>query len=298
LKTHKTTTLNEIEGLAKSIRENLVKLDNLFYPNKNTLKKDADAHLSHNLNPTAQVSQVSPNLQAQKQAATPDAIKEPLSPRTSGAPFKLDSNSKPKQYTYPITSESMKIGKYSLHDLIGCQESTCGENTNHAMVTKGVNKDTASRSVYGLMPLTIYELAEKHRPLRNTPLGKRILETKGDWKEINKIVEGNRDIDKELMDHHIAYGTERISKFSNNPEEYPILIGVANKAGYRGTRIMYSKGGLEAVKNHEYYGQLMGRANELNKGGPLKQKLDKLHQDIKDHKEQRETTNANQVAAL
>jgi hypothetical protein len=296
MKIYEKTALIEIEDLAKNIRENLVKLDNLFYPNKSDLKKDA--HLSHDLNHVAQVSQTSPNLSAQKQSATPDAIKEPLSPRTSGAPFKLDSNSKPKQYTYPVTSESMKIGKYSLHDLIGCQESTCGENTDHALVTTGVNAGTASRSAYGLMPLTIYELAQKHRPLKNSPLGKRILDTKGDWEKINEIVEGNRDIDKELFDHHIDYGKERVSKFSNNPEEYPTLIGVANKAGYAGTRQLYAKGGIEAVKNHEYYGQLMGRAGELDRDGPLKQKLDNLHKDIKDHKEQRESINIKNIASL
>lgn len=66
-------------------------------------------------------------------------------------------------------------------------ESSSGKFRNHPVVNSGVQKGTRAVSSYGLMPRTLYDLAQKNPDFQKSQLGQQILETGGDPEAINKL---------------------------------------------------------------------------------------------------------------
>lgn len=80
--------------------------------------------------------------------------------------------------------------------IIAQLESSNGKFRNHPVVNSGIQRGTRAISSYGLMPNTVYEMAQKYKPFRDSPLGKQILQTQGNPEAINQITADSMNDDE------------------------------------------------------------------------------------------------------
>lgn len=66
-------------------------------------------------------------------------------------------------------------------------ESSGGKFREAPTVDQGVQAGTHAVSSYGLMPNTVYEMAQKDKQFQSTPVGQQILQTGGDPSQINQV---------------------------------------------------------------------------------------------------------------
>lgn len=101
----------------------------------------------------------------------------------------------------------------------------------HPVQTNNIHSGTRAVSSYGLMPVTLKEIAAKHAPLRESPLGQKILQS-GSPEEINKITY-DRQNDDVLAQHAWDYTQARILKNlpELNKDQLEILSVYAHRNG-------------------------------------------------------------------
>jgi hypothetical protein len=116
-------------------------------------------------------------------------------------------------------------------------ESSGGKNTNHAIVTSGLNAGTRSSSAYGIMPLSSKELISKNPELKKQ-YG-HLLKLKG--KDFHEAYHKDPELDRKLASH---YYNKAAKLFGNDPHK--ILHSWLN--GRQGTLNAIKRG--EDIKNH------------------------------------------------
>lgn len=129
-------------------------------------------------------------------------------------------------------------------------ESNNHKSREHTPVKIGVHIGTRSVSSYGLMPKLIIEIAQKYGPLRNSELGREILDADTP-EEVNELTR-DQQIDDKLANMVWDYNQSRLKSFATNPEEAELLGVLAHRRGVKGAQEIFRQGGLDKVKKDPY----------------------------------------------
>lgn len=145
------------------------------------------------------------------------------------------------------TPSSVPVPKEILAHL----ESNNHQQRDHPVVNTGVNKGTQAISSYGLMPIDVLETAQKHKPFKESDIGKKILDAKS-LKDINNITQ-DQNKDDEILNHVWNYKQSRlIANHVVTPEQLELMGVMAHRRGITGALKAFNEGGLDAVKNDPY----------------------------------------------
>jgi hypothetical protein len=155
----------------------------------------------------------------------------------------------------PVLSDQKKSAnpliRQKIKQAIAMVESSGHKNRVHDMVTAGVHKDTRAISSYGLMPKHVKEVAEKHKPLKESPIGQKILNSQS-VEEIQNITSDQKKDDK-LFDHVWDYHKDRVSKFAVSEDHVKPLAILAHNVGINGAKQIYGKDkNIGKVLSHPY----------------------------------------------
>lgn len=119
-------------------------------------------------------------------------------------------------------------------------ESSGGKFREHPIVNDGVQAGTRSISSYGLMPNTVYEMAQHDKSFQSSPLGQQVLQTSGDPDQINKITEDPNN-DQAAADALWEYNQRRLQKYVP-PEQLENAGVFAHRRGVSGAINAYTEG--------------------------------------------------------
>jgi hypothetical protein len=141
-------------------------------------------------------------------------------------------------------------------------ESSGGKFRNHEIQTSGLHNGTFAHSSYGLMPVSVKELADKDAKFSSTFLGKKIstLDPIEDMHEIHKIT-GDPNKDTEIASHMWSYVKSRVEKFSHK-DHVSDVAAYAWRKGITASKKMYKEGGIDAIRQHGYvkkFNELAGK---------------------------------------
>lgn len=143
-----------------------------------------------------------------------------------------------KQYIQNLKDDQMKA--------LAMVESSGGQNLQHALVTKGLNKGHTAGGPWGLMPISAAETLKK-----NPQLGQKYPEF---GKMLQNIDQNKEAITQMLNDNpELAYDFSS-AKFKRNLKEFPDLNGAVHAwyHGNAGTKKKMAKEGPESINTADY----------------------------------------------
>jgi len=147
-------------------------------------------------------------------------------------------------------------------ELIAALESAGHTQRIHDLQTSGVHAGTRAVSSYGLMPVTLREVAGKHKPMKDSELGKQINKT-ADPLEINAITK-DRKKDDELANHVWNYAQSRLQK--NKPDlskdQLELMSVFAHRRGINAALQEFNSGGIEGIKQDPYVKKYLDAKNK------------------------------------
>lgn len=138
-------------------------------------------------------------------------------------------------------------------------ESSGGKFRQHPVVESGIQQGTRAVSSYGLMPNTLFELAQKDRHFQHTPAGQQILQTGGDPEQINQVTSDPKQDDvaaQALWD----YNQKRLGKYIP-PEKLEEAGVYAHRRGVSGAINAYTQG--KSLQDDPYVKQYLEKDDEL-----------------------------------
>jgi hypothetical protein len=147
-----------------------------------------------------------------------------------------------KQALLKLSGQSKPFDPTEVMGALSTMESSGGQNRNHPTVESGVQSGTHAVSSYGLMPNTIYELANRNKDFQGTPEGQAILETNGNPEQINKLTQ-DPQVDNLVMKHLLLDQDKRLAPIYEGSEVDPDVASVlAHRRGVAGA--------IKAIRNN------------------------------------------------
>lgn len=190
----------------------------------------------------------------QKSVDTPPAVisEAPvIAPRPAPAPIQ---SATPAPMAAPTEKPvlSPEPSKRQILDSLSSIESSGGKNRVHAKQNKGIHAGTYSYSSYGLMPVSIRELADKSNKFGASPLGQKIqtIDPVENMPAIHAITDDQKN-DDFIAEHLWNYNKNRVAKFAA-PEHVNDVSAYAWRYGNEAAKSMYIKEGISGIRNAPY----------------------------------------------